>query len=151
MGTDLQRFYRKMDFPDVCIRWTAGTIPQPSNKDKRYGMFWRDGMEYAHRVAYEMFIGPIPKGLTIDHLCKVTDCVNPRHLEAVPHLINVQRGNGQKHPVRVLAANRLCRHSHWMDANNTYVDPRGYKRCRRCAAELGRRKRLPEREEVKAT
>ena len=35
---------------------------------------------YAHRFAYEMFVRPIPSGLTIDHLCRVRHCVNPDHL-----------------------------------------------------------------------
>ena len=147
MKTALQRFYRKMDFPDTCIRWTAGTIPQPTNTDQRDGRVWRDGMEYAHRVSYEMFIGPIPKGLTIDHLCETTDCVNPRHLEAVPHLINIQRGNGQKHPVKVEAANRFCVHGHWMDEANTYNHPTGRTHCRKCQRE---RQPQPAREEATA-
>ncbi len=46
----------------------------------------------AHRVAYEMTIGPIPEGLVIDHLCRVTSCVNPDHLEAVTQAENVRRG-----------------------------------------------------------
>jgi hypothetical protein len=34
----------------------------------------------AHRVSYEHYVGPIPKGLEIDHLCRVRHCVNPAHL-----------------------------------------------------------------------
>lgn len=45
----------------------------------------------AHRVSYEAFIGPIPEGLTIDHLCRVRDCVNPEHLEAVSMKENTMR------------------------------------------------------------
>jgi hypothetical protein len=36
----------------------------------------------AHRVSYEMFRGPIPAGLQLDHLCRVRCCVNPSHLRA---------------------------------------------------------------------
>lgn len=50
----------------------------------------------AHRASYEAFVGPIPDGLTIDHLCRVTRCVNPAHLEAVTHAENVRRGLGWK-------------------------------------------------------
>lgn len=46
-----------------------------------------------HRVSYETFIGPIPKGLEIDHLCRVKVCANPEHLEAVTHQENVRRGD----------------------------------------------------------
>lgn len=50
----------------------------------------------AHRVAYEVFIGPIPVGLTIDHVwnrgCRFRHCVNPLHLEPVTHRENILRG-----------------------------------------------------------
>jgi hypothetical protein len=46
----------------------------------------------AHRLAYEYYVGPIPAGLEIDHLCRVRHCVNPDHLEAVTHRENLMRG-----------------------------------------------------------
>ena len=51
----------------------------------------RNRLEYVHRVAYEQFIGPIPAGLTIDHLCMVRLCVNPDHLEPVSRAENTRR------------------------------------------------------------
>ena len=62
--------------------------------------------QLAHRFAYETLVGPIPTGLTIDHLCHTNDpncsggecghrsCVNPDHLEAVSIGVNVRRGKG---------------------------------------------------------
>lgn len=50
-----------------------------------------------HRLVYEYFKGAIPDGLEIDHLCSVRHCVNPEHLEAVTHQINVSRGNTGKY------------------------------------------------------
>ena len=37
----------------------------------------------AHRVVYEVVVGPIPDGLTIDHMCHVRLCVNPSHLRTL--------------------------------------------------------------------
>jgi hypothetical protein len=70
---------------DGCWLWTGATR-------KGYGaLHLRDGGESrvvaAHRLAYELAYGPIPEGLTIDHVidrgCTSTLCVNPAHLEAV--------------------------------------------------------------------
>jgi hypothetical protein len=46
----------------------------------------------AHRSAYRLFVGPIPEGLVLDHLCRNRRCVNPDHLEAVAQLVNIRRG-----------------------------------------------------------
>lgn len=45
----------------------------------------------AHRVSYEEFKGPIPEGYEIDHTCRITLCINPAHLEAVPPAVNKKR------------------------------------------------------------
>ena len=132
--------------PNGCWLWKRGRTTAG------YGVIWPNSKPtYVHRFIYEAAYGPISDGLHIDHLCRTPSCINPGHLETVTPMVNIQRGNGQTHPVRVGAANRLCIHGHWMDEAATYIDSRGRTRCRRCAAERGRRKRLPEREEVKAT
>ncbi len=50
----------------------------------------------AHRFSYERAKGPIPDGLTLDHLCRVSSCINPDHLDPVTHRENMLRGNGTK-------------------------------------------------------
>ncbi len=58
-----------------------------------YGQMGFKGRSHlAHRLSYQAHIGPIPDGLTIDHLCRVRCCINPAHLEAVTQSVNVSRG-----------------------------------------------------------
>ncbi len=91
-----ERFWSKVDFagpapahrPELgpCWLWTA-------NKDRLGYPSFRFGgrMMRAHRWAYEFCVGPIPEGLTIDHLCLVRHCVRPDHLEPVSLRTNILR------------------------------------------------------------
>ena len=84
-----QRFNKKfIKDKSGCWLWQACT-----NADG-YGKFLLHGKSsYAHRIAYVIYKNKIPAGLEIDHLCRVRSCVNPDHLEAVTHKINVLRGS----------------------------------------------------------
>lgn len=53
----------------------------------------RRGGVGAHRAVYELLVGPIAPGMTLDHLCKNTRCVNPQHLEQVTNLENIRRSH----------------------------------------------------------
>lgn len=67
-----------------------------------YGSISVDGrIRNAHKAAYEAFIGPVPAGKVLDHLCRTTACVNPSHLEPVTQSTNVQRGNRARGTSRV--------------------------------------------------
>lgn len=59
-----------------------------------YGQFGAKGTRLVHRISYQYSVGPIPKGLHLDHLCRVRPCVNPKHLEPVTPRENIARGNG---------------------------------------------------------
>ena len=62
-----------------------------------YGTFHLNGkLHKAYRVSYELFRGKLEKGQVVDHLCRVPNCVNPDHLEAVSHKENIMRGNIKK-------------------------------------------------------
>jgi hypothetical protein len=73
--------------PDECWPWLGNINPRTGyGKKTWYSKDW-----LAHRWMYEQRVGPIPKGLVIDHICNVTHCVNPAHLRAVTQSENVQR------------------------------------------------------------
>lgn len=75
-----------------------------------------------HRLGYEALVGPIPEGLTLDHLCRNTRCWNPRHLEPVTHGENCRRGNGWSGRN---ARKTHCPAGHSYDSSNTYLRPDG--------------------------
>lgn len=78
-----------------------------------------------HRLAYELWRGPIPEGLQIDHLCRNRRCINPWHLEPVTSAVNIGRSP------RALATH--CKYGHEFTPENTRrADGRRY--CRTCAA-----------------
>lgn len=88
---------------------------------------------YAHRLAYELFVGPIPVGKELDHLCRIRNCVNPAHLEAVTHLENVRRGDARKSAAKVHGTKTHCKHGHPFDEKNTHWRLTGGRTCRTCA------------------
>ena len=95
-----------------------------------------------HRVAYEVANGKIPDGLTVDHLCKVTCCVNPLHLEAVTIVENVKRSSvGKK-----MAERTHCNHGHPFEVHGWMKKSNGYRRCAECerarSIEYSRKKRV---------
>lgn len=122
----IARFWMKVK-PDSsgCWEWTA-------SKRNGYGQFGASArhIEPAHRVAYELLIGPIPNGLVIDHLCRNTACCNPEHMEPVTNVENVMRGEGFA-PGN--AAKETCIRGHLLSGPNVYIHPtRGSRQCRIC-------------------
>jgi len=95
-------------------------------------------MQYAHRFGYELLVGPIPTGLTLDHLCRVRTCVNPAHLEPVSIGENVLRGDTR--PAANLKKTH-CPRGHAYDAANTYIARGGERHCRTCNTAKSQRRR----------
>jgi len=125
------RFWRHVEKTGGCWLWRGAT------DQHGYG---RVGAEHkpdgpnravlAHRVAYELTIGPIGPGMVLDHLCRVPACVNPHHLEQVTQAENCRRG--------LWAMRTHCPKGHAYDDVNTYRDPSGGRRCHECRRERDR-------------
>lgn len=124
--------------PGGCWEWAGNCHP-----DSGYGRVWfsKNDDRLAHRVCYEWAVGPIPEGLTLDHLCRNRRCVNPSHLEPVTNTENVMRGFS---PAAVNARKRTCWRGHPFDETNTYTAASGARHCRECARirKQARRQRL---------
>ena len=83
---DQRVFGNAQEQEDGCLVWQGRTA------HNGYGVISVGNRStYAHRVAYELRVGPIPSGLTIDHLCFNRMCINPEHLEAVTRSENTRR------------------------------------------------------------
>lgn len=128
----LARFMARIEISEEgCWEWRA------YRKPNGYGQFYVHTSRrspggrrpsYAHRVAYEHFVGPIPQGLEIDHLCRNRGCANPDHLEAVTRSVNMRRGETTS---GANARKTHCPKGHPYDG----VNNRGERICKRCKYE----------------
>lgn len=124
---DRERFWDKVDCDsdDQCWEWLGGT-------SIGYGRFWlNNGMRWAHRVAYELEIGQIPKGYDVHHKCENTNCVNPCHLQAVTtkqHKVELS----PNHIAYKNARKTHCPHGHEYTLENIYWIRTGGRACKAC-------------------
>jgi len=93
---------------------------------------------YAHRLFYELLVGPIPTGRQLDHLCRVRCCVNPIHLEPVTALENVHRGDAMWISGARESAKTHCPRGHAYDRVVEIDGAFRQRVCMRCQIELRR-------------
>lgn len=117
-----------------CWEWAGARTPTG------YGHIQIKGRTIStHRLVYQCICGPIPKGLTIDHLCRNRLCVNPEHLEAVTFRENTRRGTS---PIAKNAKKTRCPRNHPLSGPNlrVYFGPYGPTRyCLICKKAASRR------------
>lgn len=113
-----QLFWEKVEKTSTCWLWKASLT-------NGYGQLVRNKKRHlAHRYSYEICCGSIPKGLQLDHLCRVRNCVNPAHLEPVTCGENLRRGER--------ATKTHCKNGHEFSFYNTHLTDRKHRHCRTC-------------------
>jgi hypothetical protein len=90
-----------LDASDYTVEDRGHTTPcwiaKTKKSNGRYALTRIDGREvYMHRAMYEQVVGAIPVGLQIDHLCRITRCIRPEHLESVTPATNIHRSRAAK-------------------------------------------------------
>lgn len=124
--TPIERFMAKVEWGEkfdgtYCLLWRGAV------SSNGYGNFLN---QRPHRWLYERWVGPIPEGLVLDHLCRRVLCVNPMHLEPVTQLENVRRG--------LHGSETHCRHGHEFTPDNTRVRKNGSRACKTCLVQRTR-------------
>lgn len=141
--------------PDECWPWLWRTSV------RGYGTLVVAKVEYkAHRLAYEHWIGPVPDGMVVDHICHNIDpgcaggktclhrrCVNPAHLEPVTAGTNTLRG---KNNAAVNLRKTHCSKGHEYTPENTRTPPSGGRYCIKCDGAKGREWKRKKRAEQRA-
>lgn len=128
-------FWPRVNKTDGCWLWLGASTKEG------YGRTWINGKPtLCHRYAYEQLRGPIPEGLTLDHLCRVRLCVNPDHLEPVTSRENTLRGDSWAG--RNLRKTR-CSQGHPLVEGNLYIHRSSTRRfwrdCLTCRRERSRK------------
>lgn len=130
-------FWSKVDkrSANECWNWQHAMISGGYGQARHI----RFSTNLAHRIAYELMIGPIPNGLHLDHLCRNRRCVNPAHLEPVTARENLLRGIGW---AAKNARKTHCPKGHEYTPENTKTTCAGGRSCKACAAKSRRERGL---------
>lgn len=125
------RFWAKVRKDASCWIWMGAKTPEGYGRfvGRKWGLPKYLG---AHRVAYELLVGPVPDDRHLDHLCRTPSCVNPAHLEPVTPQVNMRRAT---------AHITHCPRGHAYDPDNRVKGEwRGRESCKTCMRERNRKR-----------
>jgi hypothetical protein len=116
--------------PGDCWTWTGYRHKKKYGGD--YGIIGigprhNHCLRRAHVVSYEVFVGQVPSGLELHHVCQNTLCINPEHLVPVSHSENMRHRKDSGLPT--------CRHGHIYTEETTFINSKGRRECRVCRDE----------------
>lgn len=119
--------FRQIDPNTGCWLWTRATSP------KGYGVIAIDGKTFrVHRIAYELFIGPITKHILHKLNCPNKNCFNPEHLYEGDNADNQWDTKILGHKSNQNINKTHCNYGHEFTEENTYITPKGKRQCRKC-------------------
>jgi len=140
----LRNLFSRIDFdgpvpehrPDLGPCWVCKRGVKPNG----YGdLSYRGKKISAHRLAFTLFVGDIPEGLDLDHLCRNRACVRPYHLEPTTRLENLVRGEGL---IAMHVKKTHCINGHEFTSDNTYLYRDKYRICKTCRKINKRKQRV---------
>jgi hypothetical protein len=123
----IRNFFNKVNkIPGGCWLWTGAITSNGYG-----GVSINSKYIVAHKISYEYFVGLVPEGLVLDHVCRIRNCVNPSpdHLEHVTFQENILRGVGL---TAINAKKTHCPKGHPYDVANTVYHVRGGRTCKTC-------------------
>jgi hypothetical protein len=103
----------------------------PRRKDG-YGFYNWGNDKLAHRIAYRLACGEIPKGMVVMHTCDNPPCCNPAHLKLGTKGDNNRDMFAKQRHVYSKVKYTKCKNGHEYTPETTYVTKQGFRSCKRC-------------------
>lgn len=134
----LERIMPKIAKSKNCWYWTGAKDWDGYGKIRIYVAPHKYAQGSAHREMYKIFVGKIPDGYQVDHLCMNKSCVKPSHLEAVTPQINTLRAPNA--PASINARKTHCLKGHKLTTESVYSPPKypNKRECKICRLERTR-------------